>query len=298
MHGYTSNAVEQQLYSEMDNYALAMNIAVVYPEGINNSWNVGTSWDNNNHDDVGFTRVLIDSVAAQFIVDLDRVYACGMSNGGYMAYELACELADKIAAFGSVTGNFMLNSTQFCMNERLIPIIDLHGTGDQTVPYSSSFDGSLTIAQSIEYWRDFNELTIENIESMPDIDLTDNTTVEKFTYSSENHSTQFVHFKVIGGGHQWFGSTIGDFFISQLGLNNHDINTNEELISFFLQYRLSNFIGLLGDVNDDGTINILDIVVTVSLILGGEFNASGDMNADGSLNILDIVILVNLILDG
>ena len=51
-------------------------------------------------------------------------------------------------------------------------------------------------------------------------------------------------------------------------------------------------------MNDDGTINVLDIVVTVSLILGGEFNANGDMNADGSLNILDIIILVNLILDG
>ena len=96
----------------MDQFALQQVIAVVYPQGINNSWNVGVAWDNNNSDDVGFIRVLIDSVAANFIIDLDRVYACGMSNGGYMAYELACHLSDKIAAFGSVTGNFMLDTVE------------------------------------------------------------------------------------------------------------------------------------------------------------------------------------------
>ena len=60
-----------------------------------------------------------------FNIDQDRIYACGMSNGGYMSYELACELEDRIAAFGSVTGNFMLNqsSGQLCEFTREIPII-------------------------------------------------------------------------------------------------------------------------------------------------------------------------------
>ena len=53
---------------------------------------------------------------------------------------------------------------------------------------------------------------------------------------------------------------------------------------------------LLGDVNEDGTLNVLDIVVMVSLILESEFNFNGDMNADEVLNVLDIVALVNLIL--
>ena len=54
----------------------------------------------------------------------------------------------------------------------------------------------------------------------------------------------------------------------------------------------------LGDMNGDGLLNVLDIVILTNLILtGDDSNPAGDLNQDGSLNILDIVSLVNLILD-
>ena len=227
MHGYTGNATQQQVYTQMDVYAHPQNIAVVYPQGMPNnqgitSWNVGTNWDGNSYDDVGFISAMIDDIASNFDIDLDRVYACGMSNGGYMAYELACELPHKITAFGSVTGNFMLNSNQECDSGREIPIIHFHGSADGVVNYyPPSFDGSLTVVESIDYWSDFNNLTMENIEELDD-------NVEIFTYESEVSSTQFVHFKVENGGHVWFG-------------NNWGFHSSEELINFFLQYKLSDF---------------------------------------------------------
>ena len=243
MHGFSSNALDQRDYSEMNDYALDLNIAVVYPEGINHAWNVGTYWAGNSDiDDIGFISALIDSVAGEFNIDLDCVYACGMSNGGYMAYELACELSDKIAAFGSVAGNFMLNEDQVCDDSREIPIMHIHGTSDLVVPYLNSIDESMVVSQSIEYWRDYNNLDLELVESVPDIDTTDNTYVEKFTYYNNSSLTQFVHFRVYGGGHQWFGSSVADWDIPGWGYNNHDINSNEELINFFLSYKLSDFI--------------------------------------------------------
>ena len=51
-----------------------------------------------------------------------------------------------------------------------------------------------------------------------------------------------------------------------------------------------------GDMNNDGAIDILDIVMVVNVILSGEFNQFADLNGDGMLNILDIVQLVNIIL--
>ncbi|MBC8312315.1 MAG: T9SS type A sorting domain-containing protein [Candidatus Marinimicrobia bacterium] len=258
MHGYGGDASWHSGYSEMDDYAIPQNIAVVYPEGLLNSWNVGGFWENNNFDDVGFISVLIDSVSAQFSIDLDRVYACGFSNGGYMAYELACELSDKIAAFGSVTGNFLLNDDQVCDQSRKIPIIDFHGTEDTFVSYDVDLednltynDNSLLFDENLAYWMNFNGLTEMTIEEIPNIDLLDGSWVEKYTVSGENTNAQFVHFRVYNGGHQWFGSTTANSYIGYLGTNNHDINANEELISFFLQFRLSD---LIPELNNDNPI--------------------------------------------
>ena len=136
MHGFGSYAIQQKNYSQMDSYAHSKGVAVVYPEAINNSWNVGTGRGLNRQDDVGFINVLIDSIATDYNIDLDRIYACGMSNGGYMSYELICSLSDKITAFGSVTGNFMLNDDQSCSVSREIPLIHIHGTDDRLVDYT------------------------------------------------------------------------------------------------------------------------------------------------------------------
>jgi hypothetical protein len=53
---------------------------------------------------------------------------------------------------------------------------------------------------------------------------------------------------------------------------------------------------IAGDINDDGILNILDIVSLINLVLTGDYDDTGDINGDGLLNILDIVSLVNLIL--
>ena len=56
-----------------------------------------------------------------------------------------------------------------------------------------------------------------------------------------------------------------------------------------------------GDVNGDGQVNVLDVVLTTNLILcqdcPDDYNVCSDMNADGELNVLDIVLIVNLILN-
>jgi hypothetical protein len=55
--------------------------------------------------------------------------------------------------------------------------------------------------------------------------------------------------------------------------------------------------GLLGDLNGDGQINVVDIVLAVDAILHAEYNPMGDINGDGSLNVVDIILMVNIVLD-
>ena len=282
MHGYGGNAAGQISYTQMNQYAHDQGMAVVYPQGLNNSWNVYTYWDNNSYDDVGFISDMIDAIASDFDIDLDRVYACGMSNGGYMTYRLACDLSDKIAAFGSVTGNFMLtNSAGDCVDQnREIPIIHFHGTADQIVNYyPPSFDQSLTVGESIDFWSEYNNFTQESVESI-------NSNVEVYTYSKESSPTKFIHYKVYGGNHEWFGSNWG-------------FQTSQELVNFFLEYQLSDFYATQGDFNDDQTVNVLDVIILVNHILSPEAVEldGADINEDGNINILDIITLVNIILN-
>ena len=221
MHGFGSYAIQQKNYSQMDSYAHSKGVAVVYPEAINNSWNVGTGRGLNRQDDVGFINVLIDSIATDYNIDLDRIYACGMSNGGYMSYELICSLSDKITAFGSVTGNFMLNDDQSCSVSREIPLIHIHGTDDRLVDYTDSRDYAMNTMDSVNYWAKHNQLSELEIQAIDDVVPSDKTYVEKFTFYRNNSDTKVVHFKVYNGGHQWFGSPVGDWFWIKLGLGNN-----------------------------------------------------------------------------
>ena len=84
-------------------------------------------------DDVGFTEALIDELANLYTINLDRVYATGMSNGGFMSFLLACQLSEKIAAIASVTLNSMtLDTYDNCKAQHPTPILQIHGTSDKT----------------------------------------------------------------------------------------------------------------------------------------------------------------------
>ena len=56
--------------------------------------------------------------------------------------------------------------------------------------------------------------------------------------------------------------------------------------------------GQLGDLNNDSSINILDIVIIINMILdGGSYTIYADINSDQTINILDAVLLVNMVLE-
>jgi len=167
---------------------------------------------------------------------------------------------------------------------RDIPIIHFHGTSDAIVDYfPPSFDGSLTVEESIQFWSNYNNLDLQILEQL-------NSNVEVYTYYSESTPAKFVHYKVIGGGHDWFGSP---------WVTNWGFETSAELINFFTQYSLTDFINnqLIGDLNEDLMINIQDIIIIINFVLNNDYIESGDINLDGIINILDIVQIVDIILN-
>ena len=226
MHGRNNTLYTQMYISEMSSFANSQNIAVAYPQGINSwgvpAWNSGVWWDNSVYDDVGHINTLIDSVISNFDIDTNRIYACGFSNGGFMAYDLACELSERIVAFGSVSGNFMMNSNQDCTNEREIPIMHIHGNDDFIVRYfPPTIDGSMTALEAMDWWSVENNLTEQSNSQLND-------NVIFFTKYSLNSTTKFVHIQVEGGDHEWFDYEWG-------------FHASEELLNFFMQYSMTDF---------------------------------------------------------
>jgi poly(3-hydroxybutyrate) depolymerase len=85
-HGLTSSGTGQRAFSQMDVTADARGFVVAYPDGLNESWNAGMCCGGaaeNGVDDVGFVRAVIKDIAERGCIDLKRVYATGMSNGGF-----------------------------------------------------------------------------------------------------------------------------------------------------------------------------------------------------------------------
>ena len=111
------------------------------------------------------------------------------------------------------------------------------------------------------------------------------------TYPSLPIREQFapngLHKQVVIIGYD--GNLLGTYSLNS-GLNSSARNYISDVIDANYQQ------ALVGDVNGDDMINVLDVVQLVNIILSNDNNSSGDINGDGTINVLDVVQLVNLIL--
>lgn len=233
LHGYTSNALQQEFYSGMNAVADTAGFIVCYADGINNAWNSGFTLPYyGGVNDVGFLSVLIDTLQARYHVDPTRVYSCGMSNGGFMSYRLACDLDSRIAAIASVTGSMTTLQATKCACDRPMPILEIHGTQDGVVPYTTTAL-SLGIDSVLRYWRGENACTAATLhDTLPDLNSSDASTVTTQWYLGCDSAVEVAHYKVEGGGHTWPGSS----FPIPGEVTNQDINASVEIWKFFSRF--------------------------------------------------------------
>jgi len=236
-HGYGSNAAQQMFYGDFRDIADTEGFLLVHPEGTtfigDQFWNVGFPGLSSNIDDVGFTEALIDELATLYAIDLDRVYATGMSNGGFMSFLLACQLSEKIAAVASVTGSVTQDTFDDCNAQHPIPVLQIHGTDDGVVLYNGN-NLSIPIADVISYWVDYNNCeTTPTTTTLPDVDVSDGSTIEHSVYEDGDNGITTEHMKVIGGGHTWPGSVINT------AGTNQDIDASMEIWLFFSRFDIN-----------------------------------------------------------
>lgn len=188
-------------------------------------------------DDVGFVRTMLDDLAAIAPVDVNRVYATGMSNGGIMAYRVASELSDRFAAIAPVGGPM---GTPTCAPSRPVAVMHFHGTADAQAPFNGGQgEGNpltnvrpifLSVKHSLDQWIKANGCdAVPAAVPLPDL-AADGTSVLRTTWSGGKDGAEVVLIEITNGGHTWPGQ---EPRLERLGRSTRDISANDLMWEFF-----------------------------------------------------------------
>lgn len=230
-HGFTSNPKDQLAYSKLDAAADQRKVLVVAPQGrgLIPGWNAGGCCGEASlfqFDDVGFVKQVLAELRELFCLDEKRVFAAGMSNGAFFVNRLACELAEAIAAIGTVAGGLMLKS---CTPGRPVSVLAFHGTADSTVPYQGgTLMGFKPAAETDSFWA-----THDGCQGAPEVTLQKGAVTCK-THRACSAGTEVSLCTIEGasGTHSWPGA--GPW--PAVGNSNMDIDATAAILDFFAQH--------------------------------------------------------------
>lgn len=255
-HGGGSNAEVMRAYTRMDSASDRDGYIAIYPNGSSGyngrflTWNAGNCCGPAaalQIDDVGFTLALLDDFGQRIAYDRHRVYAIGLSNGAMMAYRLAAEASERIAAVAGVAGTMSL--AHFAPS-RPVPVLHIHSTTD----HIARFDGGLAAPTTLLDTRLFHTPVEEMLRRWLDHDgcapkpARVETIAGKRGTPDETHSairrvygpcregTEVVLLQLRGPGHVWPGG-VRDYMPQLLGTGTAVIDANTEIWRFVSRFR-------------------------------------------------------------
>jgi polyhydroxybutyrate depolymerase len=205
LHGGFGSAAQAESGYGWNAEADAQHFVVVYPDGENRAWNVGGGCcgapARTNLDDVAFLTAVVHEVESALPIDSTRVFATGISNGGMMAYRLACG-TDLFAAIGPDSATLLGD----CASPHPVSVIAIHGTADQNIPYDggegsgfASIDGP-SIPDVNQLWR-----TADSCD--PPTTAVAGPVTTSTASCPGSRDVELI--TIAGAGHQWPGSTKG-----------------------------------------------------------------------------------------
>lgn len=249
LHGAlgTGSGMRETCASQFDRLAVRERCIVVYPDGYKKHWNdcrttPGDAAHQENIDDVGFITAIIDDCREKWHADPERVYAAGLSNGGYMCFRLAMEVPERIAGIAAMGAAMPEPEVSKCAPPRPgTPVVIMSGTEDPISPFEGGMvkifhlfkrGRALSSLASARLW-----LTPENREKdpvrekLPDRDPKDETTIERLTWPNDRVALYVIH----GGGHTVPG---GDQYMPGfvVGRVSKDMDPAQEIWRFFLEH--------------------------------------------------------------
>lgn len=243
LHGGGGNAEQFESSTSLTDKANAADFIVVYPNGVKSTgilkaqtWNGGSCCDyavEKNIDDVKFISQLIDRLVMEYKINPKKVYATGHSNGGIMAYRLACELSSKIAAIAPNACS--MSVTKSCNASRPVPVLHMHSVNDKNVPYTGGYGEGVSKAYFAPVDSVLNVWSVINACGTKAQKVADNPGYTFFKWSDCQNQVNIYYYLTRDGGHAWPGGSPG----SGMGdIPSKAIKANDLLWDFFQQFQL------------------------------------------------------------
>ena len=225
LHGYSSNATDQDRYSGLPALGEERGFIVVSPEGSGEIQH----WDFPGFgpvDDVAFIGELLDKLERELCIDAARVYIAGMSNGAAIATFVACGLPGRIAAIAEVAATA---GPRLCDSDDAIPIMTFRGTDDACVPYeggTAACGQLLPVIAAEEVMRLWGE---HNGCNAPAVTANVSEHVRTISYGHCTDEADAILYTIEGGGHTWPGA----IEVARLDATTQEIDATELIWSFF-----------------------------------------------------------------
>ncbi|MAZ96185.1 MAG: hypothetical protein CMP53_01530 [Flavobacteriales bacterium] len=225
LHGLLSNGTQQQSITQFDNIADSKGFLVLYPNATGNL----KSWATIGNSDVDFLSNLVDTIRSNYSAN-NCLFVTGFSNGGFMTYKFANNTPHTVSAIAIGSGNMSNSLKNTSTSAPQIPVMHFHGTTDNTVPYNGTSPFISPVDSTIQWWVQHNNCNpFPSFTAIPNSNLTDSSTVEKYYYGDGTNGSEVTFYKVLNGGHTWSGATP----IPAFGSTNQDINQSTIIANFF-----------------------------------------------------------------
>jgi len=191
-------------------------------------------------DDIAFFNQMLDQLGSKFSADTSRIYAAGLSEGGFMSLRLGCALSDRIAAVATVGA--AMPKTMICLPSRPVPLVMINGTSDPVVPYGGGTEHNLSLAtisveDSAKAWARINRCAEKPVRAKLPEHSKGGMETKTDTYDGCQQGAQVMLYSVKGAGNTWPG---GEQYEAEnaVGKTSQDLNANEMIWSFLVTRRL------------------------------------------------------------
>ena len=216
LHGGLGNAAAIQRTVAMNTIADKVPFIVAYPNGTGpkfafnprmknrRTWNAGRCCGpavRLHVDDVGFISKMIDAIHKKYGINKRKVYVIGFSNGAMMAYRLACEIPESIAAIVAVSGTLSLES---CANAGKVPVLHIHGERDKHVPYNGGVGAQSRAGVKHRSVDETVKIMTKGRNCVLSVKEKGNGKIIHYFYNCES-GAPFELIKIVGGKHVWPG---------------------------------------------------------------------------------------------